>query len=278
MSVPYMISGDGNIALILNGKQFYIQKDDANREDVLRMLKASGSADEILSVIDKATPVATYLSDSEVSVIDGVLTYREEEVHNSLTERIITFMQEGLPVQPLVNFLKKLMENPSFSARNELFDFLDHRSLPITEDGCFLAYKVVQYNYMDKYSGKVNNAVGGSVIMARYGVDDDRGNGCGSGLHAGTLEYVQSYGSFSDDDNSDKVVIVKIDPENVVSVPKDCNCQKMRCCEYTVVRAYEGEMEHNLYQDDGDEWEDDDDSLDDYSHEATGFDNYHLWN
>ena len=59
------------------------------------------------------------------------------------------------------------------------------------------------------------------------------------------------------------MVIVKIDPENVVSVPKDCDCQKLRCCEYSIVRDYEGEMEHNLYQDDGEEWEEDYDYPDD---------------
>ena len=256
--VPHMISGDGNVALILNGKQFYIQKEDDVRERVLGMLSEGATAEDILTVIDRATPVADYLEDSDVKVVDGVLTYCGEEVHNSLTERIITFMKEGLPVQPLINFLKRLMENPSFSARNELFDFLDHRSLPITEDGHFLAYKSVNYNYKDKYSGKITNKVGETVTMARYGVDDDRGNGCGSGLHAGTLAYVQSYGSFHDEDDSDRVVIVKIDPEHVVSVPKDCDCQKLRCCEYVVLRDYEGEMQHNLYTDEGDEWEDDD--------------------
>ena len=271
--VPHMISGDGNVALILNGRQFYIEREDSLREQVLTMLKEDATADEILTLIDKVTPVSNYLEDSDVNVVDGVLTYCEEEVHNSLTERIIQFMLEGLPVQPLVNFLKKLMENPSFSARNELFDFLDHRSLPITEDGCFLAYKVVKSNYKDKYSGHVDNSVGKSVTMARYGVDDDRGNGCGSGLHAGTLEYVQSYGSFSGEDSSDKVVIVKIDPENVVSVPQDCNCQKMRCCEYMVLRDYEGEMEHNLYTDEGDEWEDMDMDLD-----STYEEEFYHWN
>ena len=277
MSVPHMISGDGNIALILNGKQFYVQKDDAIREQVLTLLKEEATDEDILSLIDKTTPVSNYLEDSEVMIKDGVVTYQGEEVHNSVTERIVKFMQEGLPVKPLVNFLKKLMENPSFSARNELFDFLDHRSLPITEDGCFLAYKAVKYNYTDKYSGKFNNAIGETITMARYGVDDDRGNGCGSGLHAGTLSYVQSYGSFSGDEDSDRVVIVKIDPENVVSVPKDCDCLKLRCCEYSIVRNYEGEMEHNLYQDDGEEWEDIDDYEDphDYYLDSNG---HHIWN
>jgi hypothetical protein len=64
MSVPHMISGDGNIALILNGKQFYVQKDDTVREQVLTLLKEEASADDILSLIDKTTPVINYLAPS----------------------------------------------------------------------------------------------------------------------------------------------------------------------------------------------------------------------
>jgi hypothetical protein len=90
--------------------------------------------------------------------------------------------------------------------------------------------------------------------MKRFAVDDDRNHGCSAGLHAGTLEYVQSYGSFHDSPESDKVIIVKISPENVVSVPHCSDCQKLRTCEYTVVRDYEGVMEYNLYKDDGEEW------------------------
>ena len=250
--VPHMISGDGNVALILNGKQFYIQKEDEVRERVLGMLKEDATAEDILTVVDKATPVMNYLEDSDVKVVDGVLTYCDEEVHNSLTERIITFMKEGLPVEPLVNFMKRLMENPSFSARNELFDFLDHRSLPITEDGHFLAYKSVNYNYKDKYSGKITNKVGETVTMARYGVDDDRGNGCGSGLHAGALEYVEGYKC---DNGGDQVVIVKINPEDVVSVPVDHKFQKLRCCKYEVVAIYDGKLDGILHKEDNaEEW------------------------
>ena len=45
--VPHMISGDGNVALILNGKQFYIQKEDELRERVLGMLREDATADDI---------------------------------------------------------------------------------------------------------------------------------------------------------------------------------------------------------------------------------------
>ena len=49
----------------------------------------------------------------------------------------------------------------------------------------------------------------------------------------------------------------------MVSVPKDSYCQKLRTCEYQVLKDYEGEMEHNLYTDEGDEWDYGDDPMDD---------------
>ena len=265
--VPYMISGDGNITLVLNGEQFFIVKEDPSYDKVRQALSDNASAEELLVLVDKEKEVADYVHSTDIQIKNGCVFYDGEEVHNTLTDRILTFMKEGLPVTPLVNFLEKLMQNPSYSARQELFDFLEHKHLPITEDGDFLAYKAVNSEYMDKYTGKINNRVGSSVEMVRWGVDDDRGHGCASGLHAGTLEYVQSYGSFHEGDNTDKCIIIKINPTDVVSVPTDSGCQKLRTCKYLVLRDYEGKMEYNLYTDDGEEWYDDYDPMDDEGYE-----------
>ena len=254
-NVPYMISGDGNITLILFGEQYFINVEDSQHATVMDALRNNATEDELLTLIDKAVAIQDYTSESGlIEVKDGCVFYDGEELHNSLTERILTFMGEGLPVEPLLNFMEKMMQNPSFAARRELFDFLEHKSLPLTEDGDFLAYKAVKHDYSDKWSGSYDNSIGTVAKMKRFSVDDDRNNGCSAGLHAGTLEYVQSYGTFHDSSESDKVIIVKISPENVVSVPTDCNCQKLRTCEYTVVRDYQGVMEYNLYTDDGEEW------------------------
>ena len=258
-----MISGDGNITLVLNGEQFFIVKEDSSYDKVRQALSDNASAEELLVLVDKEKEVADYVHSTDIQIKNGCVFYDGEEVHNTLTDRILTFMKEGLPVAPLVNFLEKLMQNPSYSARQELFDFLEHKHLPVTEDGDFLAYKAVNSTYMDKYTGKFSNAIGSSVEMVRWNVDDDRGHGCASGLHAGTLEYVQSYGSFHDGDGADKCIIVKINPTDVVSVPTDSNCQKLRTCKYLVLRDYEGKMEYNLYTDDGDEWDDDYDPYED---------------
>jgi hypothetical protein len=273
----YLISDEGNISIVLKGKQYFVNSTDESHASVMDALRNNKTEDEILVILDKATQVQDYLEDSEVKIKDGCVVYHGEEVHNTLTEKILSFMRQGLPVQPLVNFLKNMMKNPSFGSRRELFDFLSHKSLPITEDGCFLAYKAVNNNFTDKYSGTIDNSVGQKPSMRRFGVDDDRNNGCSSGLHAGTLDYVQGYGSFYEDedgqptDNSDKCIIVKINPEDVVSVPLDCECQKLRTTAYEVVKLYEGEMEYTLATDEGYEW-DEDWELEDYMDEEDSVD------
>jgi len=170
------------------------------------------------------------------------------------------------------------MQNPSMQSQRELYDFLQHENLPITEDGYFLAYKAVRSDFKDKYRGVFDNSVGNVCEMQRAKVDDDRARGCSDGLHAGALSYVASYGSVEAGDN---IVIVKINPADVVSVPTDCNCQKLRTCRYEVVGLYEGELQRPLYQttensyDEYDEdYEDDEDYDDDYEDDEDYDDDY----
>ena len=137
------------------------------------------------------------------------------------------------------------MNNPSMQSQTELYDFLEHENLPITEDGYFLADKAVSKDFKDKWRGSFDNRVGQVCEMRRAKVDDNRGRGCSAGLHAGALNYVASYGSV---DAGDHIVIVKINPEDVVSVPSDCNCEKLRTCKYEVVGEYQGELLKPLYK------------------------------
>ena len=70
--------------------------------------------------------------------------------------------------------------------------------------------------------------------MERSSVDDDFRNGCSKGLHAGSLEYAKGWGK--------RVLLIEIDPADVVSVPEDCDCQKLRCCKYKVIGECTGPM------------------------------------
>lgn len=243
MSVVPFMWVDGNLTLILKNKAHQVLPDHINYRLIMDSLQ-SASEDELLELVDIETAVSTF-SEGAVEIKNGKVFYGGDEVHGAISKRILEFMSKGLPFQPLVNFLNNLMENPSMQSQTELYDFLEHQYLPITEDGFFLAYKAVRSDYMDKYAGKFRNKVGDVCEMKRAKVDDNRGVGCSQGLHAGALNYVAGYGSV---DAGDKIVIVKINPKDVVSVPNDCNCEKLRTCRYEVVGEYQGELLKPLYK------------------------------
>ena len=242
MSVPFMWV-DGNLTVILKNKAHQVIPDHTNYKLILEALPTA-TEDELLELVDIEKAVATF-SDGQVSIVNGKVMFEGEEVHGSISKRIIEFMSKGLPFQPLVKFLENLMENPSMQSQQELYDFLEHENLPITEDGCFLAYKAVNSDFKDKWKGTFDNKVGQVCEMRRAKVDDNRGRGCSAGLHAGALNYVAEYGNV---DAGDNIVIVKINPEDVVSVPSDCNCEKLRTCKYEVVGLYQGELPKPLYK------------------------------
>ena len=261
MAVPFMFV-DGNLTLVLNNQSYQVLPDHINYKLILESLPTA-TAEELLEVVDVQKAVAVF-SDGLVEIKNGQVLYEGEEVHGSISKRILEFMSKGLPFQPLVNFLNNIMENPSMQSQKELYDFLEHEHLPVTEDGHFLAYKAVRSDFKDKYRGLFDNSVGQVCTMQRAKVDDDRGRGCSNGLHAGALNYVASYGSL---ENGDLIVIVKINPRDVVSVPSDSNYEKLRTCRYEVVGQYAGELLKPLYKADfsQDDYEDDDeDCLSEY--------------
>jgi len=261
MSVPFMWV-DGNLTVILQNKAYQVLPDHLNYRQIMDSLHSAGE-DELLELVDIEKAVQSF-GQGLIEIKNGKVYYDGDEVHGAISKRILEFMSKGLPFQPLVNFLENLMENPSMQSQKELYDFLEHENLAITSDGYFLAYKAVRGDYMDKYAGKFRNQVGDVCEMTRAKVDDNRSRGCSQGLHAGALNYVASYGSI---DAGDKIVIVKINPKDVVSVPSDSNCEKLRTCRYEVVAEYEGELLKPLYSDNFDYSENynDDEDIEDYN-------------
>lgn len=260
MSVPFMIV-DGNLTVVLKNKSYQVLKDHFNYKAIVESLHTAGE-DTMLDLIDIQSAVANF-SDGSVEVKNGVVLYDGEEVHSTITKRLLEFMKNGLPFQPLVNFLKNLMLNPSMQSQRELYDFLEHENLPITEDGYFLAYKAVAVyrgeslvdkrglkvddgDLVDKYTGKsFRNNIGDFPTMLRSRVDDNRRVGCSNGLHVGSIKYVEGYAS-----RDDKIVIVKVSPQDVVSVPEDSNCEKVRVSTYEVIAEYQGVLNRPLYNSD----------------------------
>lgn len=163
----------------------------------------------------------------------------------ALADKVRAIAQEGLPVSIFAKFWDNLQLNPSANSVRELYDFLAYKELPITEDGCFLAYKgltrngwsisanketkVLKGKVDDK--GRIFNGLNEEIEVRRWDVDDNRQHGCSYGLHVGSLDYAQGFAQ-------GQVVVVKINPKDVVSVPEDCACQKCRVCAYKVIDVF----------------------------------------
>ena len=231
-----LIKTDESITAVIDGIPKTMTQNHPSFTEALACL-ATGDIDTLDALFDVSESITRKFNADNVGgieIADGVIYYQGEPLHNYVVDRIFDFMDEGLPFEPLANFLDKLMSNPSRRAVSELYKFLEHKNLPICSDGDFLAYKSVREDYKDHHSGTFYNGVGEVLEMPRNAVCDDADVGCSYGFHAGSYEYAKTFGG-----GNSRLVIVKINPTDVVSVPKDCDCQKLRTSRYEVVRDFE---------------------------------------
>ena len=235
---PYIIC-DSNITIVVGGKPYTISSNNASFAEVKNRI-ANEDFDSIENLFDKGAAVGVYTK-GNIVVKDGEVLYKGDTVHNHVVDRIFDFMRQGLPYKPLVNFLDKLLQNPSRRATQELYSFLEHKNMPLTPDGNFLAYKSVKSDYTDHRTGQFLNTVGSVLEMIRNEVCDNADIGCSFGFHAGSLKYAQSFG-----EAGSVLLIVEINPSDVVSIPKDCDCQKLRTWRYKVVGTFERPLSEPL--------------------------------
>lgn len=240
--ISYIIT-ESDITAVIDGENYTITSDNASYRHVIEAIRAKESPSVIADLFRTANAVKRYLrgtssADIVVDAENGELYYKGELVHNHVVDRILEFMSQGLPPEPLINFLGRLLANPSKRAIEELYRFCEHKHLPITNEGMLLAYKGVREDYTDVHSGKFLNVPGAEFKMVRNLVDDDARRACSNGFHVGSLEYATGFGP--------KCVIVEVDPADVVSVPFDCDGHKMRVCKYRVKCDYKGALPNTL--------------------------------
>jgi hypothetical protein len=225
MSYPYLIQGN-NVVVVIDNKPHTISKTHITYQKVVDAIKAN-DWETVKDTIEPKKVVLEY-GKGNVEVQGEQLFWKGKAFHNALATRMIQMLQDGFPVEPLVNFMENLMKNPSYRSVNELYGFLEKNNLPITSDGYFLAYKKVRKDYKDCHTGTMDNSIGQVVEMERHSVDDNANNTCSSGLHFCSKEYLNSFGG-------ERTVIVKINPADVVSIPTDYDFSKGRACRYEVI-------------------------------------------
>lgn len=227
---------DQGINILHRNKMWTITVDDKAFELLSDFLASGVKNDEELDqLVDKETFVKskTY---GWVTIEGGVVYFAGSPVHNSLTEKLVTLVDEGLDPAPWARFMENVNQNPSYKSRESLFDFLDKWQAPITPDGHFIAFKNVRSDFFDIHSGTMDNSPGNVVSMVRSEVNDDSNQTCSAGLHCCATSYLNSFYV-----SGGKTVIVKVHPRDVVSVPADYNHAKMRVCRYEVLAEVEGD-------------------------------------
>lgn len=227
MSYPFILQGS-NVTVVIEGKPHTVSKTHVSYSKVVDAIKA-GEWDTVKAIIDPVKVVLNYGA-GNISIKGDTLYWKGEPFAGVMATRMISMLEEGFSIEPMVLFMHNLLKNPSKRSVDELYGFLEKNNLPITPDGRFLAYKKVRNDFKDIHSGTMDNSPGTVVEMERFKVDDNKDQTCSTGLHFCGMSYLSHFGS-----GGDRTVIVKIDPADVVSIPSDYNGAKGRACRYEVI-------------------------------------------
>lgn len=251
-------SNDNHWTVVIGGQPFQFDHTHANYNELCECVM-SGESDRFVELVNTGAFIEDW-SEGSFSMRDGFLYYGDEQVANQPTERIIGLIKGGYDHKPMLAYLDNLYQNVSNRAVYESYDWCSHKGLPITEDGMMIGYKgVTIYNgsditdkngrtltegdMVDKYTGEsFRNNVGDTCEMNRRQVSDDCSKGCAAGLHVGTYDYANDWAT-----SRGVVVLVKFNPSDIVSVPTDCDHQKMRVSKYTVLSVTREQLEEEIY-------------------------------
>jgi hypothetical protein len=210
-------------------------RDDGAEPDPARLRELTDLAAQVAVTLGRLT--------ERVSFDGANLRFDGDRVDNSLSRHIVRMIKDGdEQYGRWVRFMENLAENPSLLSRLHLFTWLARRDFALTPEGHLLGYKGVGSDGLSVSSGtasvdgtthrgRIPNPVGAVVEMPRLRVNPDRRNACSVGLHVGTFEYAAGFGQ--------RLLLVSVNPRDVVSVPRDCGFQKMRVCRYTVLSVHD---------------------------------------
>ena len=269
--LSHIKDGQGHWTVTLNGQPHLFDPSHPHYTSLIQCVHA-GDADEFVNLLNTGLQVENW-SHGDFEFAEGILLFEGEQVAKDPTNRIVECMQQGFPHEFMLNYLTNLYDNVSERAVQESYKWSSHKGLPITEDGMLVGYKGVRTyagetiqgkngeikegDLVDIYTGNsFRNNVGDTASMKRRQVCDDHTQGCDSGLHVGTYDYACNWAG-----NTGVVVLVKFNPKDIVSVPSDCNCEKMRVSSYEVISVAREQLEEAVYTED-EYYDDQEDYLD----------------
>jgi len=249
MKTPYIITGN-SVSVTFGSDLKVFTKGSAEYEKVVEFIKNEDD-NGLTKYLTEFQRNVSRKSNGIFRVEEDMIFMKDENgdefaVPRVFGKRVKQFYEEGLPYSPLVKFWHRLMKNRSEKVVQRLFDCLETNNHPILTDGRFLAWRKVRRhsdgNLYDIHTGKISNNVGEKPRMPHNQVDENDEVTCSRGYHGSSWEYAKNhYGT-----QTDVMIEVAIDPEDVVAVPHDYNNQKMRVASYEVLRIVELEKTSSL--------------------------------
>ena len=256
--VPYTIS-DNSITIFWEGKPYTLRSDHANFKLAEKAI-LDARYDDLGDLLDISKAVENFV-EGEIEVKDEIVYYKGHRLHGVVVDKLLDMLRSGMKDSaPLTNFITRLQANPSANSVNELYSFLSYKSLATTPEGRVLGYKGVQGNFWSStgnadtivVQGETNdrhqilNEVGSTIEVARRCVDDNKDNHCSFGLHVGSYDYANQWAG-----QDGRLLLVEFDPQDAVSVPTDCDFQKLRVSKYKVISDITGtrkELDTPVYE------------------------------
>ena len=282
--VPYQLT-ENSLTIFWEGKPYTLRKDHVNFQ-LAKQAILDARYDDLGDLLDIAKAVENFV-EGDIEVKDEVVYYKGHRLHGVVVDKLLEMLRAGMKDStPLTNFITRLQANPSANSVNELYSFMSYKSLANTSEGKVLGYKGVQSDYWSStgnadtivLQGKTNdrhqilNEVGSTIEVARRCVDDNKDNHCSFGLHVGSYDYANQWAG-----ENGRLLVVEFDPSDAVSVPTDCDFQKLRVSKYKVISDITDtrkelnkpvyEANKPIYGSDDDfvdegEWDDDNDYVD----------------
>lgn len=222
------ITSADSVTVFMAGKPFVVGADHP-RYDELKVAINAGDHDLVDTILNASDRLSKALgSFGDVTVYAGHVTFQGRKIHNVLVDRMLRLINRGKNPGPYALLLDAAMRNPTRSAVDLFFPWLETARLPVLNDGRALAFKRIKNDYTDVHTGTFDHSPGRIVEIPRSLCNTDSQAQCASGLHFCNQTYLSGF-------NGSRVVMVAVDAADVVAFPNDHGNSKGRTQRYEVL-------------------------------------------
>jgi hypothetical protein len=226
----------GNISIFGPSRNYHITPDHSAQERIIQNL-ILGQYQEAAELADRREAVKNFL-DIHMDGIqlktdrNGEVLLNDQVLPEAVAEKALNMIDAGINALPLLRFLKRSQENPDPAVHEQLLQFVAANDFHIDQDGFIVAWKKVSEDMKDLWTRSLDYSPPRTVVMPREAVVADPDEACAAGLHFATWRFTYNY-------TGSRVVELRVDPANVVSVPK-AHVDKARASSFQIVREVLG--------------------------------------